>query len=63
MTEIGTRLKQFRIRYQISMPRFPELQVLQKDNLYKWERGAKPSDVLLYNKLTDYLDKNGTGRR
>jgi hypothetical protein len=30
---------------------------LQKITCIKWERGAKPSDVLLYNKLNDYLDK------
>jgi hypothetical protein len=39
------------------MPEISRATGIAKDNLYKWERGAKPSDVLLYNKLNDYLDK------
>jgi len=57
MTEIGKRLKEFRIKYQITIPEISRATGIAKENLYKWERGAKPSDVTWYNKLTDYLDK------
>jgi transcriptional regulator with XRE-family HTH domain len=54
---ICTRLKEFRIKYQITVPEISRATAISKESLYKWERGTKPSDPLAYNKLTDYLDK------
>ena len=55
--EIGNRLKEFRKRKNIKMPAIAEATGISKENLYKWEKGTKPSDFELYNKLVKYLDK------
>lgn len=56
-TFIGTRLKEFRERTRIRMPEIAKETGISKENLYKWEKGTKPSDINEYNKLKDYLDK------
>ncbi|WP_207515860.1 hypothetical protein [Longitalea luteola] len=43
------------------MPAIAAATGISKENLYKWEKGTKPSDVELYNKLNDYLDKMERG--
>jgi transcriptional regulator with XRE-family HTH domain len=55
--EIGNRLKEFRKRKNIKMPAVAAATGISKENLYKWEKGTKPSDFKLYNKLVEYLDK------
>jgi transcriptional regulator with XRE-family HTH domain len=55
--EIGNRLKEFRKRKNIKMPAIAAATGISKENLYKWEKGTKPSDFNLYNKLVEYLDK------
>jgi transcriptional regulator with XRE-family HTH domain len=54
---IGERLKLFRNKYGIPMPEVSKATGISKENLYKWERGVKPSNMVLYNKLKEYLDK------
>jgi phage repressor protein C with HTH and peptisase S24 domain len=55
--DIATRLKEFRKRKHIKMPAIAAATGISKENLYKWEKGTKPSDFELYNKLVAYLDK------
>jgi len=55
--EIGIRLKEFRKRKKIKMPAVAAATGISKENLYKWEKGTKPSDFELYKKLVQYLDK------
>lgn len=55
--QIGDRLKDFRRRKHIKMPAIAAATGISKENLYKWEKGTKPSDFTLYNKLIEYLDK------
>lgn len=55
--EIGIRLKEFRKRKKIRMPAIAAATGISKENLYKWEKGTKPSDFILYKKLEQYLDK------
>jgi transcriptional regulator with XRE-family HTH domain len=59
--EIGIRLKEFRKRTNIKMPVIAAATGISKENLYKWEKGTKPSDFKLYNKLVEYLDKMEDG--
>jgi transcriptional regulator with XRE-family HTH domain len=54
--EIGKRLKEFRKKKKIKMPAIAAATGISKENLYKWEKGTKPSDFALYNKLVEYLD-------
>jgi len=56
-TFIGIRLKEFREKTRIKMPEIAKETGISKENLYKWEKGTKPSDINDYNKLKDYLDK------
>jgi len=55
--QIGDRLKEFRLRKNIKMPAIAAATGISKENLYKWEKGTKPSDFTLYNKLVEYLEK------
>jgi glycine dehydrogenase subunit 2 len=55
--EIGIRLKEFRERKKIKMPAIEAATGISKENLYKWEKGTKPSDVNDYLKLKAYLDE------
>lgn len=54
--DIANRLKEFRKRKKIKMPAIAAATGISKENLYKWEKGTKPSDFALYNKLIEYLD-------
>jgi len=54
--QIGERLKLLRKKKNIKMPAIAEATGISKENLYKWEKGTKPSDFTLYNKLAEYLD-------
>lgn len=56
-TFIGKRLKELRDRKNIKMPAIAKETGIPKENLYKWEKGTRPSDINEYNKLKDYLDK------
>lgn len=55
--QIGERLKDVRKRKNIKMPAIAAATGISKENLYKWEKGTKPSDFSLYNKLAEFLDK------
>jgi len=55
--EIGKRLKAFRLRTNIKMPAIAEATNISKENLYKWERGTKPSDIVKYNRLVAYIEE------
>jgi phage repressor protein C with HTH and peptisase S24 domain len=57
MTDIGVRLKEFRLRSNIKMPAIAAATGIPKGTLYKWEKGTKPSDINDYFKLKAYLDK------
>lgn len=59
--EIGKRLKEFRKKKKIKMPAIAAATGISKENLYKWEKGTKPSDFTLYNKLVEYLDSMENG--
>jgi len=61
-TFIGTRLKEFREKTKIKMPEIARETGISKENLYKWEKGTKPSDINEYNKLKDYLDQMDNAR-
>jgi len=56
-TEIGKRLKVFRVRTNTKMPAIAKATGIPKENLYKWEKGTKCSDVEQYNRLVAYLDE------
>jgi transcriptional regulator with XRE-family HTH domain len=55
--QIGERLKTLRKQKNIKMPAIAAATGISKENLYKWEKGTKPSDFTLYNKLAEFLDK------
>ena len=55
--QIGERLKELRKKKNIKMPAIAKATGISKENLYKWEKGTKPSDFTLYNKLVEFLDK------
>lgn len=55
--DIGKRLKDFRFKKHIKMPAIAAATGISKENLYKWEKGTKPSDFAQYSKLVEYLDK------
>lgn len=55
--EIGQRLKEFRERTKIKIPTIAAETGIAKENLYKWEKGTKPSDVNDFFKLQSYLDR------
>jgi transcriptional regulator with XRE-family HTH domain len=55
--EIGKRLKEFRKRKNIKMPAIAAATGISKENLYKWEKGTKPSDFDQFKMLAEYLDK------
>ena len=57
MTDIGVRLKEFRIRSDVKMPAIAAITGIAKETLYKWEKGTKPSNIEDYYKLKVYLDK------
>ncbi|OQP44128.1 hypothetical protein A4H97_33700 [Niastella yeongjuensis] len=55
--DIGTRLKELRVRLKIKMPAIALATGIAKETLYKWEKGTKPSDINSYFILKRYLDK------
>jgi hypothetical protein len=38
------------------MPEISRATGIEKETLYRWEKGAKPSDITLYTRLNDYLN-------
>jgi phage repressor protein C with HTH and peptisase S24 domain len=55
--DIATRLKEFRKKTKIKMPAIAAATGISKENLYKWEKGTKPSDFNLFKNLERYLDE------
>lgn len=55
--EIGQRLKEFRERTKIKMPTIALATGITKENLYKWEKGTKPSDVNDFLRVKSFLDR------
>jgi transcriptional regulator with XRE-family HTH domain len=54
--EIGKRLKEFRKRKNIKMPAIAAATGISKENLYKWEKGTKPSDFDQLQTLIEYIN-------
>jgi transcriptional regulator with XRE-family HTH domain len=54
--DIGKRLKSFRVKTKTKMPAIAEATGISKENLYKWEKGTKPSDFTQYKELEKYLN-------
>jgi len=54
--EIGQRLKLVRSRTNTKMPAIAAATGISKENLYKWEKGTKPSDFEQLKKLEAYLN-------
>ena len=54
--EIGKRLKEFRKRKNIKMPAIAAATGISKENLYKWEKGTKPSDFDQLQLLIEYIN-------
>lgn len=54
--EIGKRLKEFRKRKNIKMPAIAAATGISKENLYKWEKGTKPSDFDQLQILIEYIN-------
>lgn len=62
MTEdIGQRLKEYRRRTNTSMPEIEAIVGITKTNLYKWEKGASPSNVQDFLRLKAFLDNAEVG--
>lgn len=59
--EIGKRLKEFRKRKNIKMPALAAATGISKENLYKWEKGTKPSDFDQLKVLIEYIEKMDNG--
>ncbi|MBO9203111.1 MULTISPECIES: LexA family transcriptional regulator [Niastella] len=57
MTEIGLRLKMFRTRSGTKMHVIAKATGIAKETMYKWEKGTKPSNIVEYFKLKEYLNK------
>src|SRR5690348_9590691 len=57
MTDIGVRLREFRIQSNIKMPAITAATGIAKETLYKWEKGTRPSSLEDYFILKNYLDK------
>lgn len=55
--DIGKRLKTFREKTKIKMPAIATATGISKENLYKWEKGTKPSDFIQYKELEKYLNE------
>jgi transcriptional regulator with XRE-family HTH domain len=58
--EIGKRLKEFRKRKNIKMPAIAAATGISKENLYKWEKGTKPSDFDQLQTLIEYINNMDT---
>lgn len=56
-SEIGTKLKNFRRRYGISMPLIAAATGLPKESMYKWEKGTRPMDFEQVKKLEAFLER------
>lgn len=52
---IGEQIKKKRKIDKISVPKLALLLGLKQENIYKWERGSKPSDPEEYQKITTWL--------
>lgn len=58
---IGEKIKVLRKTQRMSVVEFADLHGLNKDNLYKWEKGTKPSDPEDFLKLEKILQADNTG--
>jgi len=57
MKSIAEQIKDFRERKNLSMPLLSRLSGISKENLYKWEKGHKPSDYKDVKILLDTFEK------
>lgn len=53
---LGDRIKEKRQQARLSAEDLALKLGLKKENIYKWERGSKPSDPEEYKKVTDWLN-------
>lgn len=71
--DISKMIKKYRELNNVSMPLLASVSGISKESLYKWEKGTKPTDFNLVNKLkiilesdwktlhNDYLNQNNLG--
>ena len=59
MENFGQKLKRFRKDKSISVPQLERVLGIPKDRIYKWEKGATPSDPDEYQKVINYMDSGG----
>lgn len=52
---IGQRLAAFRRKFHIVMPVIAKATGISKENLYKWEKGTRPSNFDEYRMLDEYM--------
>ncbi|MBO9199529.1 MULTISPECIES: S24 family peptidase [Niastella] len=57
MTDIGFRLKVFRMRSGTKMHMVEKSTGIAKAKLYKWEKGIRPNNIEAFNKLNAYLEE------
>jgi len=53
---IGEKIKEFRKSKSLTIKAFAKIYGLEVANLYKWEKGTKPSDQEDYKKLEQILN-------
>jgi transcriptional regulator with XRE-family HTH domain len=58
MDSLGERIKAKRDEEDISAEKLAKILGVTKENIYKWERGSKPSDPQVYNRITNWLNKS-----
>ena len=61
MDTLATRIKTKRQQQRISAEYLAQMLNVTKENIYKWERGSKPSDPEVYNRLMKWLGESEIG--
>lgn len=51
------KIKEVLIKTGKSIAELAKASGFPKDNMYKWYKGTRPSDAMVYNRLISYLDK------
>lgn len=67
-TEMGKRIREVRIKSQMTVERFAEVLMVSEQAVYKWQRGQSMPDILKLAQIseefhvsTDYLIKGDGG--
>ena len=56
MSKLSDQIREFRQRFRFSMPQLAEKTGVPKENLYKWEKGTKPTDIEAFHKLVKFME-------